>query len=182
MAVRWKLHLSQLPNQHRTIWAVTSTAEWTDWFWECEYWSGKYKWSALRLVLAWHASSLWWFAQDMKERCILFYIGNIAELLWAKAGPLSCLHSTAVMNQNACRPPYPSDTSNFIPWRSQLSRPYYTGLHTQKAYTHTSTSSPQIPMLSAHAYMHFAWELQLDSQCVHHTDLIAIKMHTCMNR
>ncbi len=31
-----------------------------------------------------------------------------------------------------------------------------TGLHTQKAYTHTGTSSPQIPMLSAHAYMPFA--------------------------
>ncbi len=30
-----------------------------------------------------------------------------------------------------------------------------TGLHTQKAYTHTGTSSPQILMLSAHAYMHF---------------------------
>ncbi len=42
-----------------------------------------------------------------------------------------------------------------------------TGLHTQKAYTHTGTSSSQILMLSAHAYMHFAWELQLDSQCVH---------------
>ncbi len=26
------------------------------------------------------------------------------------------------------------------------------GLHTQKAYTHTGTSSPQILMLSAHAY------------------------------
>ncbi len=33
---------------------------------------------------------------------------------------------------------------------------YFTGLHTQKAYTHTGTSSPQILMLSAHAYMHFA--------------------------
>ncbi len=32
----------------------------------------------------------------------------------------------------------------------------HTGLHTQKAYTHTGTSSPQIVMLSAHAYMHFA--------------------------
>ncbi len=31
-----------------------------------------------------------------------------------------------------------------------------TRLHTQKAYTHTGTSSPQILMLSAHAYMHFA--------------------------
>ncbi len=27
-----------------------------------------------------------------------------------------------------------------------------TGLHTQKAYTHTGISSPQILMLSAHAY------------------------------
>ncbi len=33
---------------------------------------------------------------------------------------------------------------------------YFTGLHTHKAYTHTGTSSPQILMLSAHAYMHFA--------------------------
>ncbi len=33
---------------------------------------------------------------------------------------------------------------------------YSTGLHTQKAYTHTGTSFPQILMLSAHAYMHFA--------------------------
>ncbi len=38
-----------------------------------------------------------------------------------------------------------------------------TGLHTQKAYTHTGTSSPQILLLSAHPYMHFAWELQLDA-------------------
>ncbi len=29
-----------------------------------------------------------------------------------------------------------------------------TGLHTQKAYTHTGTSSPQILLLSAHAYTH----------------------------
>ncbi len=43
-----------------------------------------------------------------------------------------------------------------------------TGLHTRKAYTHTGTSSFQIPMLSAHAYMHFVSELQLDSQWVHH--------------
>ncbi len=43
-----------------------------------------------------------------------------------------------------------------------------TGLHTQKAYTHTGTASHQILLLSAHAYMHFARELQLDSQCVHH--------------
>ena len=34
--------------------------------------------------------------------------------------------------------------------------PLVTGLHTQKAYTHTGTSSPQILMLSAHAYMHFS--------------------------
>ncbi len=51
---------------------------------------------------------------------------------------------------------------------SATSFSYLTGLHTQKAYTHTGTSSPQILMLSAHAYMHFACELQLDSQCVHH--------------
>ena len=43
----------------------------------------------------------------------------------------------------------------------------FTGLHTQKAYTHIGTSSPQIHLLSAHAYMHFARELQLDSQCAH---------------
>ncbi len=30
----------------------------------------------------------------------------------------------------------------------------FTALHTQKAYTHKGTSSPQIPLLSAHAYMH----------------------------
>ncbi len=31
-----------------------------------------------------------------------------------------------------------------------------TGLHTQKAYTHTGTSSHQSLLLSTHAYMHFA--------------------------
>ena len=31
-----KLHLSQPTNQHRTIWAVTSTAEWADCLWECK--------------------------------------------------------------------------------------------------------------------------------------------------
>ncbi len=30
-----KLHFSQLPNQHGTTWAVTSTAQWADCFWEC---------------------------------------------------------------------------------------------------------------------------------------------------
>ncbi len=33
-----------------------------------------------------------------------------------------------------------------------------TGLYTQKAYTHIGTSSPQILLLSAYVYMHFAWE------------------------
>ncbi len=32
----------------------------------------------------------------------------------------------------------------------------YTGLHTEKAYTHTGTSSHQILLLFAHEYMHFA--------------------------
>ncbi len=32
-----KLRLSQLPNQHGTTWAGTSTAQWADCFWECEY-------------------------------------------------------------------------------------------------------------------------------------------------
>ena len=32
-----KLQLSQLPNQHGTTWAVTSTAQWANCFWE--YWS-----------------------------------------------------------------------------------------------------------------------------------------------
>ncbi len=31
----WKFHLSQPPNQHGTIWAVMSMAEWADCFWEC---------------------------------------------------------------------------------------------------------------------------------------------------
>ena len=42
-----------------------------------------------------------------------------------------------------------------------------TGLHTQKAYTHSGTSSNLFLLLLSHAYMHFAWELQLDTQCVH---------------
>ncbi len=33
-----KLHFSQLPNQHGTTWAVTSTAQWANYFWECENW------------------------------------------------------------------------------------------------------------------------------------------------
>ena len=50
-------------------------------------------------------------------------------------------------------------------------------LHTQKADTHTGTSSHQILLLSAHAYIHFAWELQLDNQCVHHGVLIKVWLH-----
>ncbi len=40
--------------------------------------------------------------------------------------------------------------------RVQIKTYIFTGLHTstQKAYTHTGTYSPQIFMLSAHAYMH----------------------------
>ncbi len=30
-----KLQFSQLPNQHGTTWAVTSTTQWADCFWEC---------------------------------------------------------------------------------------------------------------------------------------------------
>ncbi len=30
-----KLQFRQLPNQHGTTWAVTSTAQWADCFWEC---------------------------------------------------------------------------------------------------------------------------------------------------
>ncbi len=44
---------------------------------------------------------------------------------------------------------------------------FITGLHTQKAYTHSSTSPMEIFLLLAHAYMHFAWILQLGTQCVH---------------
>ncbi len=44
---------------------------------------------------------------------------------------------------------------------------YITGLYIQKAYTSLGTSSMQILLLSAHACMHFAWELQLDTKCVH---------------
>ena len=33
-----KLQFSQLPNQHGTTWAVTSTAQWADCFWERESW------------------------------------------------------------------------------------------------------------------------------------------------
>ncbi len=39
-----KLQLSQLPNQHRTTWAVTSTAQWADCFWECRVCSLQCKW------------------------------------------------------------------------------------------------------------------------------------------
>ncbi len=38
-----------------------------------------------------------------------------------------------------------------------------TGLHIQKAYTGLGTSSMEILLLHAHACMHFAWELQLDT-------------------
>ncbi len=37
-----KLRFSQLPNQHGTTWAVTSTAKWADCFWECRQPSGFY--------------------------------------------------------------------------------------------------------------------------------------------
>ncbi len=44
-----------------------------------------------------------------------------------------------------------------------------------------------ILLLFAHAYMYFAWELQLDTQCVYlvyalRSSQIAIKMHICMSR
>ena len=42
-----------------------------------------------------------------------------------------------------------------------------TDLHIQKAYSSLGTSSMQILLLSAHACMHFAWELKLDTQYVH---------------
>ncbi len=42
-----------------------------------------------------------------------------------------------------------------------------TDIHIQKVYTSLGTSSMQILLVSAHAYMHFAGELQLDTQCVH---------------
>ncbi len=44
---------------------------------------------------------------------------------------------------------------------------WYTGLHTQKAYTDSGTSPMQILLLLAPVYMHFAWKLQLLTQCVH---------------
>ena len=66
----------------------------------------------------------------------------------------------------------PSLTIELLPYLTEykhhLKVTQYTGLHTQKAYTHTGTSFPQILLLSPHAYMHFAVELQLDSHCVHH--------------
>ncbi len=40
-------------------------------------------------------------------------------------------------------------------------------LHIQKVYTSLGTSSMHILLLSAHACMHFAWELLLETQCVH---------------
>ncbi len=45
------------------------------------------------------------------------------------------------------------------PWYACSS---FTGLHIQKAHTNLGTSSMQILLLSAHACMHFAWELQLE--------------------
>ncbi len=52
---------------------------------------------------------------------------------------------------------------------SLLGLPYQrsTGLHIQKAHTSLGTSSMQILLFTAHACMHFAWELQLDTQYVH---------------
>ncbi len=45
---------------------------------------------------------------------------------------------------------------------------YFTGYkYIQKVYTSLGISSMQIILLSAHACMHFAWDLQLDTQCVH---------------
>ncbi len=38
----------------------------------------------------------------------------------------------------------------------------FTGLHTQKVYTHTGTSSPQILLLSAHAYGWFILEKKIN--------------------
>ncbi len=38
-----KLHLSQLLNQHGTTWAVTSTAQWADCFWESKGYKKKKK-------------------------------------------------------------------------------------------------------------------------------------------
>ncbi len=70
-------------------------------------------------------------------------------------GKLTCEQLSSVVKQN---PPLgPERVPSSI-----------TCLHTQKAYTHTGTSSPQILMLSAHAYMHFAWEFG--------------KMNICMSR
>ncbi len=62
-----------------------------------------------------------------------------------------------------------------------LKRPSFTGLHTQKACTDRGTSSPQILLLSAHAYMYFAWKLQLDSQCVHSGVHIHVWLQICMS-
>ncbi len=73
------------------------------------------------------------------------------------------------------------------------------GLHTQKAYHHSGTSPNLLLLLLSHAYMHFAWELHLDTQCAHlvcasrsncnkdaymheHTTKGFGKMNICMNR
>ena len=39
---------------------------------------------------------------------------------------------------------------------NQIAVALFTGLHTQKAYTHSGTSPLQILLLPAHAYMHSA--------------------------
>ncbi len=51
-----------------------------------------------------------------------------------------------------------------------------TGLPVQKVYTSLGASSMQILLLSAHACMHFAWELQLDTQCL---NLVYVLVANC---
>ncbi len=65
---------------------------------------------------------------------------------------------------------------NLWPWPH-----HFTGLHLQKPYTHSGTFSSQcvyqicycmyslcqVLLLFANAYMHFVWELQLDTQCIY---------------
>ncbi len=41
-----KLQFRQLPNQHGTTWAVTSTAQWTDCFWECTTYILIFNWNS----------------------------------------------------------------------------------------------------------------------------------------
>ena len=62
--------------------------------------------------------------------------------------------------------------STFPPFIVQpSSKIHVTGLHTQNAYNHSSTSSPLFLLLSAHEYVHFDWELQLGhsmcTKCIH---------------